>query len=112
MGHKGDIEETYTKREGIMDEGRDQYTNCLKFRETEEKGISEKQHNEEINAVKIMMLKLAGYTEDEINDQNMLEMDASEVVKKFDDKRAKALNNGNSQKVISFKEVETYIEHG
>ena len=66
MGHKGDIEETYTKREGKIDEGREQYSKCLKFLETEDRGISEKQHNEEINAVKIMMLKLAGYTDEEI----------------------------------------------
>jgi len=112
MGHKGDIEETYTKREGITDEGRDQYTNCLKFIETEDRGISEKQHEDEINAVKIMMLKLAGYTDEEIEKQGMLDMDISDLVKKFDEKRSRSMNNGNSQKVISFKEAETYIEQG
>ncbi|MFG1450084.1 MAG: site-specific integrase [Thermoplasmataceae archaeon] len=112
MGHKGDIEETYTKREGITDEGREQYAQCLKFLETEEKGITEKQHNEEINVVKIMMLKLAGYTEDEINNQDMLDMDISDLVKKFDEKRSKSMNNGNSQKVISVKEVKDYISQG
>ncbi len=50
MGHKGDIEETYTKREGIIDEGREQYSKCLKFLETEEKGISEKQHKKKLTA--------------------------------------------------------------
>jgi len=30
----------------------------------------------------------------------------------FKGKKADILNNGNSQKVISFKEVETYIEQG
>lgn len=112
MGHKGDIEETYTKREGITDEGREQYANCLKFLETEEKGITEKQHNEEINAVKTMMLKLAGYTDDEINNQNMMDMDISDLVKKFDEKRSKSMNNGNSQKVISVREVKDYIAQG
>ncbi|OWP55554.1 MAG: hypothetical protein B2I17_09250 [Thermoplasmatales archaeon B_DKE] len=65
--------------------------------------------NEEINAVKIMMLKLAGYTEDEINNQHILEMDISDVVKKFDEKRAKTLNNGNSKKVINIREVKDHI---
>ncbi|MEM0157209.1 MAG: hypothetical protein QXN26_03970 [Thermoplasmataceae archaeon] len=41
MGHKGDIEKKYTKREGKIDEGRDQYAMYLKFIETEHEGISE-----------------------------------------------------------------------
>ncbi len=60
----------------------------------------------------MMMLKMAGYSEEEINEGGFLDMDISEVVKKFDEKRAKALNNGNSQKVIPFKDVEAYIEQG
>lgn len=117
MGHVGDMEHRYTLNkqrlpEEIVEDMRSAYSRCLKFLETEEKGISEKQHKEEIDGVKIMMLKMAGYTEDEINKGNFLDMDITEVIKKFDEKRAKALNNGNSQKVVPFKDVEMYIEQG
>ncbi len=116
MGHMGDIEAKYStnKRlpDDILERMRESYSKASKFLETEEKGISEKQHNEEINAVKLMMLKMARYSDEEIKEQHMLDLEISEVVKKFDDRRAKTLNNGNSQKVISFKEVETYIEQG
>ncbi len=117
MGHVGDMEHRYTINkhrlpEDVIENMRESYEKALKFLETEEKGISEKQHNEEINGVKAMMLKLAGYTEDEINNQNMLDMDISDLVKKFDEKRTKSMNNGNSQKVINVREVKDYISQG
>ena len=43
MGHKGDIEETYTKREGKIDEGREQYAKCLPYIETQAKGMTPEQ---------------------------------------------------------------------
>ena len=39
-------------------------------------------------------------------------MDISDLVKKFDEKRSKSMNNGNSQKVISVREVKDYISQG
>ncbi|QRF74606.1 hypothetical protein Thermo_00091 [Thermoplasmatales archaeon] len=116
MGHIGDIESKYSTNkklpDDILERMRESYAKASRFLETEDRGISEKQHEDEINAVKIMMLKLAGYTDEEIEKQGMLDMDISDLVKKFDEKRSRSMNNGNSQKVISFKEVETYIEQG
>ena len=112
MGHKGDIEETYTKREGMIDEGRNQYSKCLEFIETEKKGIPETKLNEELRGFKLLFLKNAGYTDEEIEKGDFLSLEVSELIQKLDDKKAKGMNNGNSQKVISAKEVKDYINKG
>ena len=112
MGHKGDIEETYTKREGMIDEGRNQYDKCLEFIETEKKGIPESKLNEEIKGIKLLILKNAGYTDEEIEKGNFLSLEVSDLIQKLADKKAKDMNNGNSQKVISAKEVKDYINKG
>jgi hypothetical protein len=106
MGHKGDIEETYTKRKldpVKIDEGREAYRGCLKFLETENKGIPESEYNNQITEFKAMLLKLAGYMDEEIEKGDILNLDNAEIVKKIDEKKDKQINNGNSQKVVSIK---------
>ncbi|MHB8559814.1 MAG: site-specific integrase [Thermoplasmataceae archaeon] len=107
MGHKGDIEETYTKREGMVDEGREQYSKCLKFLETEQKGISEDQAEKKAKSV---MMKLAGFSDAEI--ENMKDGSAEELGEAIRRKLLGSLNNDNSQKVVSVKDVKDYINKG
>ncbi|MHB1440515.1 MAG: hypothetical protein ACYCSO_09950 [Cuniculiplasma sp.] len=73
MGHKGDIKETHTKREDIVDEERNQYAKCLKFVEAEKKNIPEIRLNDEIKEIKFLTLKNTGYADEEIEKRGFLE---------------------------------------
>ncbi|MEM4104739.1 MAG: hypothetical protein QXF80_07080 [Thermoplasmatales archaeon] len=42
----------------------------------------------------------------------MLELSNEDLAKKIDEKKAKSLNNGHSQKIVSIKEIRQYIEQG
>ena len=42
----------------------------------------------------------------------MLELSNEDLIKKIDEKRIKQINNGNSQKVVSMRELKQYIEQG
>jgi len=58
------------------------------------------------------MLVLAGFSEEEIEKDKLLELSNEELIKRIDEKRIKQINNGNSQKVVSIKELKQYIEQG
>ncbi|MEM1613377.1 MAG: site-specific integrase, partial [Thermoplasmatales archaeon] len=117
MGHVGDIEHRYTLNknnlpEDVIEDMRESYSKSLRFLETERRGIKEEEMNEKINDFKRMMLILAGYSNDEIDREKMLELSNEDLAKKIDEKKAKSLNNGHSQKVVSMKEIRQYIEQG
>ncbi|MEM3191432.1 MAG: hypothetical protein QW292_04925 [Candidatus Parvarchaeota archaeon] len=42
----------------------------------------------------------------------MLELSNEDLAKKIEEKKAKSLNNGHSQKIVSMKEIRQYIEQG
>jgi len=117
MGHTGDIEHRYTLNKGklpenTIEEMRNSYQKSLKFLETEKKGISESEMNKTIKELKTSMLILAGFSEEEIEKEKLLELSNEDLIKKIDEKRIKHLNNGNSQKVVSMRELKQYIEQG
>ena len=117
MGHKGDMEHEYTLNHGFLPESiiedmRNAYAKSLKFLETELKGIPEDEYTRNVNEFKKLILMTAGFTEEEINKGNLLDLDNSELAKKLEEKRVNAINNGNKQKVISVKEVREYISKG
>lgn len=116
MGHIGDIESKYSTNKklpaDILERMRESYSNASKFLETEERGIPEKQHTKDIRDMVLLMLTSAGYTQDEIERDHLLDLEISDIAKKISEKKSMAVNNGNPQKVVSFKEVETYIEQG
>ena len=117
MGHKGDIEETYTKREGKIDEGREQYEKCLQFIEAEKKGIAEKdqiRHYREstLNAVEIYAdLKLSGDEKEKLLSLSTDEFN-EELRRLVKRSKAQELNNGNRHKTIPEMELETYLNKG
>ncbi|MEM3448855.1 MAG: hypothetical protein QXP38_08265, partial [Nitrososphaerota archaeon] len=53
---------------------------------------------------------LAGYSNEEIDREKILELNNEDLAKKIDEKKAKSLNNGHTQKVVSMKEIRQYIE--
>ena len=121
MGHKGDIEARYSTNKRLppdmIDEMRSAYLKCSKFFETEEKGIKEEDYQKILRDAAIDTLSGAlGITLDEDQKEELRNLDSTEYQKRlgeiFKTKKADILNNGNSQKVIPFKDVETYIEHG
>jgi len=117
MGHTGDIEHRYTLNKGklpenTIEEMRNSYQKSLKFLETENKGISESEMDKTIKDLKTSMLVLAGFSEEEIEKEKLLELSNEDLIKKIDEKRIKHLNNGNSQKVVSMRELKQYIELG
>jgi len=117
MGHTGDIEHRYTLNKGklpenTIEEMRNSYQKSLKFLETENKGISESEMNKTIKDLKTSMLILAGFSEEEIEREKLLELSNEDLIKKIDEKRIKHLNNGNSQKIVSMRELKQYIEQG
>jgi len=117
MGHTGDIEHRYTLNKGKLPENtievmRNSYQKSLKFLETENKGISESEMDKTIKDLKTSMLVLAGFSEEEIEREKLLELSNEDLIKKIDEKRIKQINNRNSQKVVSMREVRRFIEQG
>ena len=124
MGHKGDIEETYTKREGKIDEGREQYSKCLQNIETQRKGLTE---DEVEKKFRTQLLLMAGFTEQEIQEKNLLNMTAEEITKLAREKLfgmnreditsqiqkdKRELSGSHKQKVVPVDVVEQYIDQG
>jgi site-specific recombinase XerC/dsDNA-binding SOS-regulon protein len=121
MGHTGDIEARYSTNKRLppdmIEEMRSAYLKCSKFFETEEKGIKEEDYQKILRDAAIDTLSGAlGITLDEDQKEELRNLDSAEYQKRlgeiFKTKKADILNNGNSQKVIPFKDVETYIERG
>ncbi len=111
MGHKGDIEETYTKREGKVDEGREQYSKCLSFIETVEHSKSQGDIKKSV-MVEILSLVL-GYTQDKIDQLDLDKMsneDFQNLIKKG--LLGNMTGNGTRQKIVNEKEIEQYMNQG
>ena len=108
MGHKGDIEETYTKRAGLLEDGRDAYVKCLPYLETKSNVITEIDKESLEKNITSSVLKKLGFSDKDIDE--MVDMDDEEFQKAFREKRGMALNNGHRQKVIPQTEIKHYIE--
>ena len=121
MGHKGDIEETYTKREGKIEEGREQYSKCLDYLETSEHGIKEedvaKITSNTMRETAIMILEAAyGMQLSDKEKEELIGLEINELQDRlkeiFRDKRAEILNNGNKHKTIPERDLESYLNKG
>lgn len=115
MGHKGDIEAVYSTNKGrlppdMIDEMRTAYLRCSPFFEIEGKERSESEFERKVQDFRRMMLVLAGYTNEEIDNGNFLSLDDPELLQKIDEKKQKSINNGHRQKVIPRTELKHYIE--
>lgn len=114
MGHVGDIEHTYTVNrhnlpENVIEDMRNAYKKASKFLETEQKGIPE----EDIaRRFKEQILLMDGFTKEEIEKMDLLNISDDELREKRREKLFGAALNGNKQKVVRMAEVESYIENG
>ncbi len=121
MGHKGDIEATYSTNKrllpGTIGDMRDAYAKASKFLETEEHGIKEEDYQKMLRDSAIEAFTGAfGITLSEEQKEELRNLETSEYQKRlgelFKYKRADLLNNGNKHKTISEKELESYLDRG
>lgn len=119
MGHKGDIEETYTKRgsELKIDELRENYSKCLKYLETEDHGISKDDsikllRQSVIDSVQIFSnIEISNEEKEKLYTLSTDEFNA-ELKKLSRQSKAMELNNGNRNKIIPENELEIYLNKG
>ena len=82
MGHSGDMESRYSTNKNLRDseieEMRQAYSKCLQYLETEHKGLSE---DEVEKKFRTQLLLMAGFSEQEIQDKNLLNMKAEEITR-------------------------------
>ena len=121
MGHKGDIEATYSTNKrllpGTIEDMRNAYAKASKFLETEEHGIKEEDYQKMLRDSAIEAFTGAfGITLSEEQKEDLRNLETSEYQKRlgelFKDKRADLLNNGNKHKTISEKKLESYQDRG
>jgi len=114
MGHKGDIEHTYTlnKRRlppDLVEEMRESYRKAQKYLQTTE---SERDEDDIRRMFKKQLLLVAGLKPEEIKDEH-LELSDEEFQKIVREKLVKEMqNNGAKQKVVGVNEVENYLVKG
>ena len=129
MGHVGDIEHRYTVGKGRLPEDliesmRSAYEKSTKFLETEHKGLTE---DEVEKKFRTQLLIMAGFSEQEIQEKNLLNMTAEEITKLAREKLfgmntrdistqilkdKQELNGSHKQKVVSIDVIEQYINSG
>ncbi len=129
MGHVGDIEHRYTLNKGRLSEDliesmRSAYEKSTKFLETEHKGLTE---DEVENKFRMQLLLMAGFSEQEIKDKNLLNLTSEEITKLAREKLfgmdrkdisnqiekdKEDLKKSHKQKVVSIDVIEEYINQG
>ena len=116
MGHKGDIEHTYTTNKGklpphIIDDMREAYGRSQEFLQTM---VPEQPKEEELKRMfRAELLRMAGYDDDEMDKDGLLELPEDMFREAVQERLLGAKENNNSkQRVISIDEIETYLEDG
>ena len=129
MGHVGDIEHRYTLNKGRLSEDliesmRSAYEKSSKYLDTERKGLTE---DEVENKFRMQLLLMAGFTEQEIKDKNLLNLTSEEITKLAREKLfgmdrkdissqiekdKEDLKKSHKQKVVSIDLIEEYINNG
>ena len=121
MGHKGDIEHTYTTNKALSGETiesmRDAYKRAMKLVETEKKGIPEEDLTRKLREFAVMMFETQFGSKLDDNEKERLyglsiEEFQEELRKMSSARKADIINNGHKQKPIPLSEVENYIEKG
>ncbi len=116
MGHKGDIEHTYTTNKGrlpphIIDDMRESYERSQQYLQTK---MLEHPKEEDLKRMfRAELLRMGGCSDEEIESKHLLELSEEEFRVVLQDRLLGGRpNNSNSQRVISVKEIEKYIEDG
>lgn len=117
MGHKGDIEHTYTTNKGrlanqVIEDMREAYTRSQEFLQTK---TSETPKEKELKKMFTAgLLKVAGYTENEIEKMKINDLSDEEVNKVIRDRLLGVkMHNGNGkQLVVGMDAIDKYISDG
>ena len=128
MGHTGDMESKYTTDKKLsqdqIESMRSAYSKSTKYLETERKGMTEDEIEVKFRSQLLMM---AGFTEEEIAKNKLLDLNADEITKMAREKLFGAkqvdittqierdkdeLGKTHKQKVIPIDQVEEYINAG
>ncbi len=119
MGHKGDIEHTYTigknqLSKDTIERMRDSYRRAMKFLETEKKRIQDEDIARNLREFAIMMLETQlGITVDEEERERLYSLDIEEfqeeLKKKTNVEEKGVPSNGNKQMVVSMDRAESLI---
>ncbi|WP_148681232.1 tyrosine-type recombinase/integrase [Candidatus Nitrososphaera gargensis] len=121
MGHKGDIENRYTTNkhslpETVIDDMRKAFARSASFLQSNSSLNSDGVLNLRDESYKRMLL-LAGYTEEEIDKENILRLSDEEIAKRAREKLLQSVSNAaavqnNEQKVIPLDELPDYLSKG
>lgn len=121
MGHKGDIEATYSTRkklsDDIIDEMREAYKRCEKYFTTQTEGRQKENLGKKLREYAIMMFEttfnvsLKTEKKDELYKLSLEEFqeDLKRIAK---EKKPETINRGNRQQIILLSEIEKYINEG
>ena len=115
MGHKGDIEHRYTLNRRklpvpLLQDLRSKYAAASKYLESSNLVSSGQSQEDDIRT---QMLLLAGYAEEEISQQKLLELSSTEITRKIKE-RIVSLATGEElrQKIISLDDLDAYLAKG
>ena len=115
MGHKGDIEATYTTNKNtlpsdVVEDMRSSFARAQHFLESE--GLVSDEKNVRDQA-RIEILTLAGFSEKEISEQRLLYVDRDEALRKIREKLYSLVaGEGARQKVVPIAELDEYLSRG
>lgn len=114
MGHVGDIEHTYTVNrlnlpDIVLEDMRNAFSRSTRYLEIDNKNLAEEEMKRNF---KKEILHLDGFTDEEIFQLGLLDMNDDELREKRKGKLFGAALNGNKQKVIELSEVKSFIENG
>jgi len=113
-GHKGDISVRYSTNKKItqdkIKEMRSTYLKCIPYLETGRGPLSDEEKQALNNESKKWYLNMMGFSDQEIEDENLLNLPPKDLQQKVKEKMRIVTNNGHNQKVIPMKEVKHYIE--
>ncbi len=116
MGHKGDIEHTYTTNKGklpphIIDDMREAYGRSQEFLQTK---VPELPKEEDLKRMfRAELLRMAGYDDEEMEKAGLLELPEDKFREAVQERLLGAKGNNNSkQRVVPIDEIETYLEDG
>lgn len=118
MGHKGDIEETYTRREGKVDEGREQYAKSLEFIEARKTGIEKEDKARILKEAMLNVFEVIPGNKklNEKERKDLFNLSVEEIQDRLREMAEKnktdSMNNGNRHKIIRESELETYLNKG
>lgn len=121
MGHKGDIEATYSTKKRLSDEiieqMRQSYKKCEKYFATQSESKQEENTARKLREYTIMMFEATfniNLKKEKKEELYLLSIDnfQEELKRIASERKAEILNNGNKQKIIPIEEIEKYINEG